>query len=140
MTRLLASFFLVFVCSVLAYGQTIRRFHQNFEIDEIKTLQLAVDGDVTVNTWSGNTILVEIYIETKVGSPAVINLLQKDGRYDLDIQKSVTASVVVNKVKHRKSIKVKGLDMDETIKYTISVPDSFSAQDQETLRAFVRLR
>jgi hypothetical protein len=121
-----------------ANSQTVKRFHQNFEVEEISAIQIAAEGDVTINTWAGNSVLVEIYITTSVGTPAVINLLQKDGRYDLLLEKSATNAMVVNKVKHRQLIKVKGIDMDETIKYTISVPDSFASENLETMRSFKR--
>jgi hypothetical protein len=138
MKRLIFFFALLLGLVLQAYGQTIRRFHQSFEIEDLTAIQVAAEGDVTINTWAGNTILVEIYITTSVGTPALINLLQKDGRYDLLLEKSVTNAVVVNKMKHRQLIKVKGIDMDETIKYTISIPDSFAIQDLETMRSFKR--
>jgi hypothetical protein len=138
MKRLIFFFALLLGFVSQAYSQTIRRFHQSFEIEDLTAIQVAAEGDVTINTWAGNTILVEIYITTSVGTPALINLLQKDGRYDLLLEKSATNAVVVNKMKHRQLIKVKGIDMDETIKYTISIPDSFAIQDLETMRSFKR--
>jgi hypothetical protein len=138
MIRLLLLCAMIFGSSQIISAQVIRRFHQNFEVDSLSSIQIEVEGDVTINTWAGNTVLVEIYITSQNGSAAVLNLLQKEGRYDLEMLNSSLDGTVVQKMKHRQNIKVKGIDMDETIKYTISVPDNFAAEDLQTMRSFRR--
>ncbi len=136
MIRLLFLFLFVGLTSANVSAQAIKRFHQTFSVDSLQKIEIQVEGDVSVNTWAGNTLLVEIYVNSQNGSNAVLNLLQKEGRYDLELQNTFGDGVVVTKMKHRQHIKVKGIDMDETIKYTITVPDRFAAEDVQTLRIF----
>ena len=122
-----------------AQSQTVRRFHQNFDVEEIESIDIQVKGNVQVNTWAGNTILVEVNITTANGSAAVLNMLQKEGRYDLDLKKNGLSGQVENKMTHQQNIKVKGVEMDETIEYTISIPDSFRAENVEVMRNFKKV-
>jgi hypothetical protein len=138
MIRLILLCALFFWSNQIISAQVIRRFHQNFEVDSLSSIHIEVEGDVTINTWAGNTVLIEIYITSQNGSAAVLNLLQKEGRYDLEILKSSLDGAVVKKMKHKQNIKIRGIDMDETIKYTISIPDSFAAEDLQTMRSFTR--
>jgi hypothetical protein len=138
MQRLLFVFVLFMHFIQINEAQVVRRFHQSFDVEELTQLVVHAEGDVKINTWAGNTILVEVLIVTNIGTAAVVNLLQKEGRYELVLESAGDKTAIAHKLHHRQNIKVKGVDMDEAITYTISVPDSFTAEDVQTMRAFTR--
>jgi hypothetical protein len=129
-------FFALVICACVtnSSAQVIKRYHQNFSVDSLSSLRLEVEGDVAVNTWAGNTLLVEISVNSANGSNSVLNFLQKEGRYDLELQTTVVDGVLRQKAGQRQGFKIKGVDLEEIIKYTISVPDSFIAEDLQTFR------
>lgn len=139
MTRLLITFAL-FLCVVsAAQSQAVRRFHQDFNLDQASAILFDVDGEIEVVTWPGSNILVEAHISTDNGSTAILNFLQKEGRFDLAIENNNGVVTVVSKLKNHQPIKVKGVDMQEKRKYLISVPDSFM-HNSGTDKAFTKAK
>jgi hypothetical protein len=139
MTRYLILVLLFGLITNRAESQTIKRYHQSFEVEDITAINIDAVGDVTVNTWAGNTVLVEVYVSSENGSTAVMKHLQAEGRYDLKWNQIGKAISISNKMQNKQTVKIKGVEMVETIKYIISIPDTYTPQDVATMRSFLKV-
>ncbi len=126
MTRYTILIALSFAFVTNAQAQSVRRFHQSIEVPEQQALTLAPlsDAEVEVVQWEGSDILIEITVRSNTGSAAVLNHLQKEGRYDLVISTESGKPWLARKQVKRQVVKAKGVDMDEKVLYKISVPTS----------------
>jgi hypothetical protein len=141
MLRSIFSLVLFLSCIMVGQSQAVRRYHQSLSLSESATsLQIEAQGNVEVVNWSGSDILIEITVTTEAGSTAILNHLQKEGRYDLALNTDNTQAILVNKLTKRQPIKAKGADMDEHIKYHISIPEHISAANANINSAFSKLR
>jgi ABC-type molybdate transport system substrate-binding protein len=122
-------------------AQSVRRFHQSLSLAEASSLQIDTQNAATeVTKWSGSEILVEVTVTTNSGSTAILNHLQKEGRYDLAVTIDAGVAKVVRKQGTRQAIKVKGAEMDELVQYKISVPENFTIQGDSDINAFTKAR
>jgi hypothetical protein len=125
-------FFVLFLSFItLGQSQSVRRFHQNFDVQEATTLQITAPGKVEIVKWAGNEILVEVVISSANGSLAILNYLQKEGRYDLKLIVENGKAQLVGKSAKKQPVKAKGADMDEQVTYMISVPENLQLDIQE---------
>jgi hypothetical protein len=126
MTRSFIFFALFFSFITANHAQAVRRYHQNLAITDASAIQVeAENAEVEIIKWEGSDILVEVTVTTKSGSTTILNHLQKEGRYDLAVKVENSTARLVNKTTKRQAIKVKGAEMDEQVKYQISVPDNY---------------
>jgi hypothetical protein len=132
MFRIILSIATFLLFSVGTQAQAVRRYHQTLSVTDATSLTVEAQGQVELTTWAGSDVLVEITVTTAGGSVAVLNHLQKEGRYDLAIVQVNGKATIVNKMAKRQAIKVKGADMDEHIKYTISVPEQYDTGSAAT--------
>ncbi len=122
-------FILAVFCSLhtAVQAQAVRRYHQNLLLTDATSLQLDVqDAQVEIIKWAGSDVLVETKVSITSGSAAILNHLQKEGRYDLMVSVQDGTAQLVRKQAKRQPIKAKGLDMDEAVHYTISVPENLT--------------
>jgi formamidopyrimidine-DNA glycosylase len=125
MIRFFISFALFLSFITVSNAQAVRRYHQSLAIADASAIQIEANGnEVDVIKWAGNDILIEITVTTKLGSTTILNHLQKEGRYDLAAKVENGTAIVLNSNTKRQNIKVKGAEMDEHIKYQISVPEN----------------
>lgn len=138
MTRAFLSLFLFFCFITVASSQAVQRYHQSFEVDQVNAIDIQLEGNVQVETWAGNTVLVEVYVTTANGSSAILTHLQKQGRFDLQFIADGNKALLSKKDVIRQPIKTKGVELDETVKYLISIPDSFRTDNTELMRNFTK--
>lgn len=123
----------IFITSVsVTQAQTMRRYHQNLPLADVTSLHIDAQGEVELKKWSGSEILIEVTVTTRSGSTAILNHLQKEGRYDLTVVMQGGVAQIVNKQLKRQPIKAKGADMDEHVVYVISVPDNLPVTGSES--------
>jgi hypothetical protein len=141
MIRILSSLALLFVLHTAVQAQAVRRYHQSLSLTDASALQIdAQDAQVDVIKWAGSDILVEVTVSTNSGSTAILNHLQKEGRYDLIVTLEAGVAKVGRKQAKRQSIKAKGTEMDEIVHYKISVPESFTIQGGSDSNGFTKAR
>ena len=140
MSRFFISFVLFLTFVVVGNAQAVRRFHQNLSLSEATSLQIDAQGEVEVVKWAGSDILVEVTVSSENGSVAILNHLQTQGRFDLLLNVEGSSAKLVNKLTNRQAIKVKGVEMDEHVKYTISIPENFDGRGLMEDHAYSKAR
>jgi hypothetical protein len=122
-------FFIALSCSFIttSSAQAVRRYHQYLAITDATSIHInATAAQVEVVEWAGSEILIEVTVSSKSGSTAILNHLQKEGRYDLIVTVENGTATVLNKLAKRQTIKAKGAEMDEQVTYKISVPENYT--------------
>lgn len=118
-------------------AQMVRTLYQMFEVDSVKTIQLEISDIYEINTWAGNSVLIETTIKLGNGSPEILDFLIKKGRYDVAIDTSMKESVrLYTKMPDRDKNKLKtpAGEVTEIPEAKIFVPDSFIwTEDKKTL-------
>jgi hypothetical protein len=122
-------FFIALSCSFItaSSAQAVRRYHQNLALTDATSIHInATSAQVEVVEWAGSEILIEVTVSSKSGSTAILNHLQKEGRYDLIVTVENGTAMVLNKLAKRQTIKAKGAEMDEQVSYKILVPENYT--------------
>ena len=118
-------------------AQMVRTLYQLFEVDSVQTIQLEISDIYEINTWAGNSVLIETTIKLGNGSPEILDFLIKKGRYDVAIDSSMKESVrLYTKMPDRDKNKLKtpAGEVTEIPEAKIFVPDSFIwTEDKKTL-------
>ncbi len=118
-------------------AQMVRTLYQLFEVDSVKTIQLEISDIYEINTWAGNSVLIETTIKLGNGSPEILDFLIKKGRYDVAIDTSMKESVrLYTKMPDRDKNKLKtpAGEVTEIPEAKIFVPDTFIwTEDKKTL-------
>jgi hypothetical protein len=120
-----------------ARAQMVRTLYQLFQVDSAQTLRLDISDIYEINTWAGNSVLVETTIKLGNGSPEILDYLIKKGRYDIAMDTvSPTELRLYTKMPDRDKNKLKtpSGEVTEIPEAKIFVPDSFIwTEDRKTL-------
>lgn len=120
--------------SLSASAQMTRTMYQVFEVDSVKRVTLDLAGLYELNTWAGNTILIENNIEISHASPEILDFLIKEGRYDVVSDTiSPTEWRIYTKIRNRKPIKTPAGECTEIATVKIFVPDTYLWSDDKTM-------
>lgn len=123
--------------STPAHAQMVRTLYQLFEVDSVQTIQLEISDIYEINTWAGNSVLIETTIKLGNGSPEILDFLIKKGRYDVAIDSSMKESIrLYTKMPDRDKNKLKtpAGEVTEIPEAKIFVPDTFIwTDDKKTL-------
>ena len=121
--------FLLFLLPGIGYGQTIFsiHFHNSFEIgDSIETIEFDLAGEMQIESWAGNTILIETKVKSEEASDRLLKFLKDKGRYDIISEKNNSTLVVRTKNNNQRGIITKsGDELLENITHTIFLPENF---------------
>jgi len=120
--------------SLSASAQMTRTMYQVFEVDSVKRVTLDLAGLYELNTWAGNTILIENNIEISHASPEILDFLIKEGRYDV-VSDTISPSEwrIYTKMRDRKPIKTPAGECTEIATVKIFVPDTYLWSDDKTM-------
>jgi hypothetical protein len=115
----------VFLCMAgRSAAQMERTLYQVLEVDSIKTISLDLYGQYSLTAWAGSSMLIETNIQLTNASPAIMNYLIKQGRYDFTIDTiSETELKIYTKDQNRKKIKTPAGECTEIFITKILVPD-----------------
>jgi hypothetical protein len=120
--------------SLSANAQMTRTMYQVFEVDSVKRVTLDLAGLYELNTWAGNTILIENNIEISHASPEILDYLIKEGRYDVVSDTiSPTEWRIYTKTRNRQPIKTPAGECTEIATVKIFVPDTYLWSDDKTM-------
>ena len=123
--------------STPAHAQMVRTLYQLFEVDSVQTIQLEISDIYEINTWAGNSVLIETTIKLGNGSPEILDFLIKKGRYDVAIDSSMKESIrLYTKMPDRDKNKLKtpAGEVTEIPEAKIFVPNTFIwTDDKKTL-------
>lgn len=116
-------------CCLLAFGisaQVQRIEHQTFDVsDSVKVIELTLFGDVAVESWAGNNILLETQIKLFNAKESILNHLLEIGRYQLEDKIQGTVLMLSSKDKERKPLKTDKGDCFEEVKQKLFLPEEF---------------
>lgn len=94
-----------------------------FEVDSVKNIDVDIFGAYELLEWAGNTILVETNVQISHASPAIMNFLIKEGRYELGLDTLTEYDrKLYTRVKDRKRIKTPAGECTEIVKTKIYIP------------------
>ena len=124
--KLADTFLIISICFLFIgqelQAQTTKKLHQSFMLDGIKDITIDVSYPYHVETWAGNTVLVETSVQLENAPPAIIRMFEQSGRYQ--IIESVQAASIKYALKPipRKPVLTSKGECTETIKIRFLVP------------------
>lgn len=122
----------VFLFVSTASAQLERTLYNIFEVDSVKNIEVDIFGAYELLDWAGNTILVETTVQISHASPAIMNFLIKEGRYELGLDTiSEYDRKLYTRVKDRKRIKTPAGECTEIVQTKIYIPGYLAWTDDK---------
>lgn len=123
--RLLFSTALLFFAGSL-FGQFSKTVHHTFEADSAQTITINIEGDVTVEPWEGNTVLVETNIRLYNASKSLFEfMVEEQGRYEVLGDLSGSTLAITSKDSERRIIQTKKGQANEEVFVHVRLPKKF---------------
>ncbi len=107
------------------WGQAQKTFHDTFQLDSVKTIQLDMYGETKVQAWPGNNIMIETRIKLYDASDVILGHFIDAGRYKVEAQEEGDVLRLVSLDKERKTIKTKRGECFEEVNTIVYMPESF---------------
>jgi len=124
----------VCLCSKATIAQTATKVHQSFTLSDIKNITIDIPYPYTIETWEGNTILLETSIDIDNAPPTLVKMFLKAGRYEVIQQlENKTMRYNLQSMSRKGVLTSKGACI-EKIEMHFLVPEKVSVK---TLGAFV---
>ena len=116
--------FLFLVGSLCA--QFSKTVHHTFEADSAQTITFDIEGDVTVEAWEGNTVLVETNIRIYNASKSLFEfMVDEQGRYEVLGNTNGNTLAITSKDSERRIIQTKIGQANEEVIVHIRIPKKF---------------
>ncbi len=123
--RLLLSSALVLLVSGL-FAQFSKTVHHTFEADSAQTISIDIEGEVTVEAWEGNTVLVETNIRLYNASKSLFEfMVEKQGRYEVLGNLNGNTLSLSSKDSERRVVQTKNGQANEEVYVTVRIPKKF---------------
>jgi hypothetical protein len=123
--RLLFSTALLFFVGSLC-AQFSKTVHHTFEADSAQTITIDIEGDVTVEAWEGNTILVETNIRLYNASKSLFEfMVDEQGRYEVLGNMNGSSLAITSKDSERRVIQTKSGQANEEVIVHVRLPKKF---------------
>jgi len=124
--RILLSTILLLVVSSL-FGQFSKTVHHTFEADSAQTISVEVQGEVSIENWEGNTVLVETNIRVYNASKSLFEfMVEEQGRYEVLADLSGNSLKITSKDKERRIIQTKKGQANEEVLVRVRLPKRFN--------------
>lgn len=127
--RSTATVLLLSCVTISAQAQFSKTVHHTFETDQAKAITIELAGNVTVDTWAGNTVLVQTDIRMYNASKGIFTyFVEQAGRYE--VLGSLTGETlnIVSKDPKRDVIVSKIGDCVEEVNVKVLVPKTFAGE------------
>ena len=125
------TFLLILIAfSTLCFGQIEKIIHQDFNIDNVKTINFALARDFAIEKWAGTTILVETKVRLSSANASVLKLAIEEGRYEILKIEDGEKVTLKSKIEKPRLMRIKGQDVIENVEVRIMVPDEFDIMDK----------
>jgi len=128
----------MFIASISVAQQAQKTLLKTFNINNSEQVVLDINGVVNVEKWSNPTVRVQMEITYSNANIHVMKYLITKGRYNL--KSEITADgyeISVPEVGESVQISKDGKILEETISYTIYIPENVSVIVTETSQASV---
>ena len=111
----------------LAQAQFSKTIHNSIEADSADVITVDLAGEVSVEPWAGNTILVETQIRLYNATKGVFEyFVEQAGRYDVLHEQSGNSLRVYSKDMARKIIQTKHGQSEEEVTVRVMLPRAFA--------------
>lgn len=114
------------VFSVAAFGQAEKTIVKSIPIQAIAAT-FELPGETTVAEWDKEYIRITATIQVSNTTEQILARLITVGRYEIQATE-VDGEVIIQMPKMMHHIAVKGVELEETIKFEVSVPKNFSVK------------
>ena len=109
-----------------AQAQFARTIHRHFEVEDATQIQLNLVGDVEVENWEGNTLLIQTDIHIYNASKGIFtHFVDKVGRYEIEAAVNGDVLDVRHLHQERKLISTKNGVATEDVKVKVFMPRYF---------------
>jgi hypothetical protein len=128
----------MFIASISVAQQAEKTLLKTFNISNSEQVVLDIDGVVNVEKWSNPTVRIQMEITYKNANVHVMKYLITKGRYNF--KSEVTAdgySISIPEIGKPVQISKDGKMLEETITYTVFVPENVSVILSEASQASV---
>ncbi|MFK8055910.1 MAG: hypothetical protein AB8F78_07320 [Saprospiraceae bacterium] len=126
--RFLLSTALLFLIGSL-FGQFSKTVHHTFEADSAQTITINIEGEVIVEAWEGNTVLVETNIRLYNASKSLFEfMVEEQGRYEVLGNISGQTLAITSKDSERRIIQTKKGQANEEIFVRVRLPKKFTGE------------
>ena len=112
--------------SLTAQAQFSKTVHHTFEADEAEVINIQLAGNVTVDSWAGNTVLVQTDIRLYNASKGIFTyFVEQVGRYEVLSSMAGTTLNITSKDPKRDMILSKAGECREEINVKVLLPRDF---------------
>jgi len=125
--------FLLFTALLFLGGSLFAQFsktvHHSFEADSASTITINIEGDVSVEAWEGNTVLVETNIRVYNASKSLFEfMVDEQGRYEVLGNLSGSTLAITSKDSERRIIQTKKGQANEEVIVRVRLPKRFDGE------------
>jgi hypothetical protein len=117
-------FTLLFLSQTI-FSQISRTTYEVIPSENITHVNVQMDGDVVVERWTGDRVMIETKVDIYNASNSLVEFLIKEGRYELDKQPA-GSSITLSNRKNNKAITIKGIMVSEILKQRVFVPEKMT--------------
>ncbi len=110
-------------------AQLQRVMHQSFTLDTAHVITFELPGNLSVETWAGDNILVETKAQLYDASEGILNHFIEKGRYKLEAELQADTLRVTAFDPKRDPIKTLKGECSEVVVVRFFIPDTFSQAD-----------
>jgi len=119
---------LIFLAGSL-FAQFSKTVHHTFEADSAQAITINIEGDVTVEPWEGNTVLVETNIRVYNASKSLFDfMVEEQGRYEVLGNQSGNTLAITSKDTERRIIQTKKGQANEEVIVRVRLPKKFTGE------------
>ncbi len=112
----------IFASLLFAQNNTSETYYTSINPNEANTVFLDLKGEVEMEVWEEDYILLYMEIDAQVTSEKVLNQLRDDGRYLLKKEMSLNNYLMISQPNINKLISINGKAFEENLKYKVKIP------------------
>lgn len=107
-------------------AQIQRIMHQTFPVgDSIAEINMDIYGEYKIETWPGNTILLETQVKLYNATPGILEHFLEAGRFELEAKQEESRLLLVSKDKERRPITTSKGECFEEVNQRLFIPEEF---------------
>lgn len=112
------------IATSILYAQdhTNESYYTAINPSEANTVFLDLKGEVEMEVWDQDYILLYMYIDAEVPNRKVLKQLRDDGRYILKREMSFNDYLLISQPNINKQVSINGKSMREEILYKVKIP------------------
>ncbi len=106
-------------------AQLRETFHEVYDLNDIESIEVNLDGDISFLKWKGTTLMAETIVELGNATKGVLRYLIKKQRYEITSDSDGSTLKLESFDKERKAVVTRDGACDEYIGVIIYVPEDY---------------